>query len=513
MSSFQLTGGGIFSTDSALSFLNSLEIFIPQPARDRLTWRPQKRQATCIDACGLLDAFLNDGQVTEPKARLIGYGGAAGGGKSDNNLGIAAIAAYLFPGCSIGYFRRTFPQLEGAKGAIARSLEMFQGITRYNAQKHTHTFIDTGSTLHFCHCQNEKDVHNYQSQQFDILIFDEGTQFTWYQINYMITRNRATVDGVYAFTLITTNPGGIGHSWFKKMFITPGEPENVYTVKTPEGTLDNTFFIPALLEDNQILMQRDPDYERKLESRGGTIAAMLRRGEWDVFAGSFFPTWMEYSTLSHPGHVIGTREPEEDWYLYGSVDYGFGASKEGEKPFVYHIYAVTPDRHIKLIDEVQGAEWGVSKQIEEIKRLEGRYKQKIRYRCGCPSMFIRKEADKPTIAQQYAMEGVSVKQSVTDHINGWARCREALEISYDGTPWFEVYDRCTHFIEQIGGAILDPRHPEELDPACEDHALEPWRHFLMSRPAFPKEAEEYISPFSAEALLRSKRAELYYEEY
>ena len=49
------------------------------PLRDIFDWRPQDRQASALEACGLLDWFLNDGEIKAPKAHFIGYGGAAGG--------------------------------------------------------------------------------------------------------------------------------------------------------------------------------------------------------------------------------------------------------------------------------------------------------------------------------------------------------------------------------------------------------------------------------------------------
>ena len=44
-----------------------------------IPWRPQPRQLTFLRACGLAHPF-EGGDYTPPIARVIGYGGSAGGG-------------------------------------------------------------------------------------------------------------------------------------------------------------------------------------------------------------------------------------------------------------------------------------------------------------------------------------------------------------------------------------------------------------------------------------------------
>lgn len=143
-------------------------------------------------------------------ADVIGYGGSAGGGKSDALLMAGIIACLSFPGCNVGYFRREYPQLEGPGGAIMRSHELITGLARWNGSLRRWTFPN-GSVLQFCHAKDEKDVYNYQSQQFDLILIDEATQFTRFQYRYLRTRNRATVPGVKPFTALATNPGNVGH--------------------------------------------------------------------------------------------------------------------------------------------------------------------------------------------------------------------------------------------------------------------------------------------------------------
>lgn len=171
-----------------------------------IAWKKQPRQVTFLRACGLSHPF----EAVKPKradAKVIGYGGSAGGGKSDALLMAGIIACLTYKNCNVGFFRRKFVQLEGPGGAIMRSFELISHIAKYNQQKKRWTFPN-GSIIQFCHVEYEKDVTNYQSQQFDVILFDEATHFTRYQYRYMLSRNRATTNIPRPFVAMGTNPGG-----------------------------------------------------------------------------------------------------------------------------------------------------------------------------------------------------------------------------------------------------------------------------------------------------------------
>lgn len=161
---------------------------------------------------------------------MIGYGGAAGGGKTEGMIGTALVALFAVPGIKIGYFRRKFTELEGSDGPIERSQILFPSIGgEYNKGSHVWKFgrlnddewnEGQAPALRFCHCQHESDVINYQSAAFDILMIDEATHFSWNIIRYLLTRNRASRHSALPkpFAIMATNPGGVGHMWYKKVF-------------------------------------------------------------------------------------------------------------------------------------------------------------------------------------------------------------------------------------------------------------------------------------------------------
>ena len=459
-------------------------IVTPPHLPPEFSWRPQPKQTRFLEACGMLP-FFEGARPREPICRFIGFGGAAGSSKTHGALGLLIAACYAFPGCSVGYFRRKFPELEGADGAIEQTRQMLLGVpgAKYNSTHHRWLF-DNGSALFFCHCQYDANKRDYQSQQFDIINFDEATHFTWSIIDYLLTRNRATVEGPWAFAAFESNPGNIGHSWFRQLFIDSGNATEVNLATTPSGAIEPTWFLPATVEDNPKQLERDPDYIRKLESRDPDTVRALRWGDWDIAAGLFFArSWRAVARGEAEPHVIPDFAVPAHWPLYGSVDYGHHPRTPDEKPFVYGLYAQSEFGRIYRIDEVAAAHWDALRQIAAIKELEARYPGVVRYRVGCPSMFVSQQAGGPTIAAIYGAPGndLAVTAPHTDRIGGWERCRLWLADGPDGRPMFQSFARCKHFNRQVPAVPVDEHRRDDIDRDAEDHAVEEWSHLLLTR--------------------------------
>ena len=221
----------------------------------KIKWAEQPRQMKFLRACGLSHPW-DGGSPGKPVARVIGYGGAAGGGKSDALLMAAIVAGLTFPGISIGYFRRKFPELEGPGGAIMRSHELMSSWARWHGGQRRWTF-PTGSILQFCHCKEETDVYNYQSQQFDLLLLDEATQFLRSQYRYLLTRNRANKPGLTPFMALATNPGNVGHTWFQREFIDIGDFEQPHDVEVEPGIFGDPRLYSGVPVRQPVLEERD----------------------------------------------------------------------------------------------------------------------------------------------------------------------------------------------------------------------------------------------------------------
>lgn len=452
-----------------------------------IQWQPQPRQLKFLRACGLAHPF-DGGYPKKPVAEVIGFGGAAGGGKSDSLLALAVIASLTFPRIQIGYFRRTFPQLKGSGGAIKRSLQFIpKSIATYNATEHEWTFY-TGAVLKFCQLQHEDDVYNYQSNQFDILLFDEGTQFIPSQISYMKSRNRATINGFTPFTAIATNPGSIGHYAFKEGFIDIGDPEipHVYEFEEDGKVKSEThIFIPSRLEDNQILETRDPGYRKKLENQPEILRKQLLDGDWDVAEGMAFPEWRKNI------HVCAPFELDDEWPRFTALDWGYS------KPYSVGWYAVDFDGRMYKYRELYGQAKGKTNEgtkenpevvAKKMHEGESRYdakgkmkKEVIRYRAADDAIFGGREDDSKDIAEQFSDAKIfwqKVGKGPKSRVAGKLQLHHRLQWhtdsagNWDGVrPMLVIFNTCVHTIRTLPIQILDDTNSEDVDTDLEDHCL------------------------------------------
>lgn len=132
----------------------------------------------------------------ESEADVIGYGGAAGGGKTDLACGLAltkhTVSAIL---------RREATQLTGV---IDRLTEIMGGRDGYNGQEKIWRMqgrqIEFGSTPHL------GDETKYQGRPKDLLVLDEATNFLEQQVRFLMGWVRTTRKGQKCTTLMTFNP-------------------------------------------------------------------------------------------------------------------------------------------------------------------------------------------------------------------------------------------------------------------------------------------------------------------
>lgn len=164
----------------------------------------------------------------ESNADIIGYGGAAGGGKTSLLLGMAAMKHRR----SI-IFRRVFPSL---RGLIEYSREVF------NSEKFPHSKDTFNESLHvwrldgermveFGAVQYEKDRKKHQGQPRDFFGFDEATEFPESIVRFLIGWNRTTTPGQKCQAVLTFNP--------------PMDDEGQWVVKFFAPWLDKDHPLPA----------------------------------------------------------------------------------------------------------------------------------------------------------------------------------------------------------------------------------------------------------------------------
>ena len=251
--------------------------------------------------------------------------GGRGGGKSMALLWEAISECLLVAGCNCLLLRRTLTAVE--KGGIEDHFSKYVPKKLYrsfNQSKHIVTFHN-GSKLFFGHIRTEKDLLQYQGAEFLFIGWEELTQFTYSQWDFMKGSNRCPIktfelDGVRYETKPRmaggTNPNGKGSGWVKALWIKKRPPAGMFI---PDYDPDEYEAIHSTYEDNPTYAN-DKDYIAKLQSISDPV---LREawipGSWDILAGQFFQNWDEEL------HVKKLREItflgwQPRWI---SIDWGF----------------------------------------------------------------------------------------------------------------------------------------------------------------------------------------------
>jgi len=292
------------------------------------------------------------------------YGGGAGSGKSDVLL-VYGIVHKLHenPRFKQVFMRRTFPELRNEIvprsreiytkfGATLNRSEMcwtFPRLDQYGGQG----LSNAGAMIFLGHCEDENDVHKYDSMEINLFTPDELTSITEYIYLYIgFTRCRTSDPTLPAIIRAAGMPGGIGHSWVKRRFVDPYKDGGKIIV----GKGGNKrIYIFATLADNDAI---DPAYAQSLEALPEAEKRAKKYGDWDAYKGQVFEEFRELQYPDEPEnavHVISPFEIPDWWPKIVIIDWGYAAMN-------YISYsAVSPTKRIYTYRE-QG--W-IKTKIEE----------------------------------------------------------------------------------------------------------------------------------------------------
>lgn len=432
----------------------------------------------------------NPGPQTEflsASEREVLYGGSAGGGKS-----YAMLADPLHglndPNFSGLLVRHTTEEL---RELIQKSQELYpRAIPGIKWSERKSQWISPrGGRLWMSYLDKDMDVTRYQGQAFNWIGFDELTQwpspFAW---DYMRGRLRSASSmelGLYMRA--TTNPGGSGHSWVKKMFIDPAPynkpfwATNIETgeeIKYPAGhskagqSLFKRRFIPASLFDNPYLAESG-DYEAMLLSLPEHLRKQLLEGNWDVNEGAAFPEW------NRAIHIVEPFKIPSNWTKFRACDYGYG-SYTG----VVWI-AVSPSEQLVVYRELYCSKVTATDLADMVLEAEAE-DGTIRYGVLDSSLWHKRGDTGPSLAEQMNMKGCRWRpsdRSRGSRVAGKNEMHRRLQVDeYTEEPRMVFFSTCTNTIAQLPSIPLDKRNPEDVDTNAEDHLYDALRYGIMTRP-------------------------------
>lgn len=413
---------------------------------------------------------------TIDKVPITFYGGAKGGGKSKGLRLIMLLRRFDYPGSHGAIFRRTYPELEG--NHTRPLLEEFPGLKEYWSETKKLLSLPNGSTLQFCHCNNESDIDLYQGREFHDLAIDEAGQWTEAMFRKLMGSNRSSKSGIKARAILTGNPGGIGHKWLKRLFV----EKRFNDLERPQDHA----FIQALVDDNPALIDNDPDYIHRLEAEPNeALRKAYRYGDWDIFAGQFF------GEIRREIHFIKPFSIPHRWNRFGSYDFGYN------HPAAFGWFATDEDGNTYLYRELVQAGLRVDQFAAKIKAFSDTEQLApiaAGHDCWTTKGVLRDDSKPPTVAEEFLKHDIILKKAVIDRIQGASQLRNYLawnQLASGRTkPRFFIFDTCPISYDCLTRMQHDPNKVEDVlkvdategDPMSGDDAYDMIRYGLMSRP-------------------------------
>lgn len=249
----------------------------------------------------------------QSNADIVFYGGSAGGGKT---YALLLEPLYDIQNKDFGavIFRRTTKQVTSEGGLWDTAVDVYSPLGAKPNQINLTLKFPWGSKVTFAHMEYEKNRLDWQGSQIPLIGFDEITHFTWKQFVYMLSRNRSA-SGAKSRIRGTCNPDP--DSWVRRFidwwidkegyaipersgvvryFVIEGD--DVIWADAPDELIEENktrrpksfTFIRSTVQDNKILLEKDPDYLANLQALTRVERAQLMDGNWNIraTAGSYF---------------------------------------------------------------------------------------------------------------------------------------------------------------------------------------------------------------------------------
>jgi hypothetical protein len=409
---------------------------------------------------GQMDNFVRAGVVLQERqlaasaaARLcdradgptaVGYGGARGGGKSHWLLAqMGADDCQRVPGLKCLLLRKVGKA----------NMEHFEDLRRrlfghlqheFSAYRGVLTF-GNGSRIIAGHFQSEKDIDAYLGLEYDVIGIEEATTLSNRKHTDISTCCRTSKPNWRPRIYSTSNPGGIGHAWYRTKFVVP------YQEKREAATR----FVPARVCDNAY---NNPEYRKVLESLTGWQKRAWLDGDWDLAAGQFF------TTFRREVHVVADFDETRAREWFAALDYGFAHYT------VVLLGCTDGDGNLFVVDEHAERLWLPQRHAEAIRAMVGRHRigdralevGDLRRIVAGTDVFSR-QSDGTTIAGQYAREGIPLKPASMDRVNGWAEVLQRLGDARAGVrARIFIHQRCGRLAETLPAMQHDPNRPEDV---------------------------------------------------
>lgn len=394
------------------------------------------------------------------RCKYTAYGGARGGGKTWASSRKAIGGALRWPGIKILMIRREYDDMRNS--LIEPMLAILpQEIATYNGTLNIIYFVN-GSTIKFGNMPGygAAVAGKYQGQEYDWIFMEEATQFTEQEFRGLGACLRG-VNKIPKRFYLTCNPGGVGHHWVKRLFVSR-------EFRDGENPVDYCF-IKATVEDNKDLMESSPDYIQALDLLPEDIRNAHRYGDWDALAGTYFSEFRPELHTCKPFRI-----PDE-WPRYRAFDYGLDM-------FACLWIAVDFSGRCYVYREYCESDLVVS-DAARVMRACTPPEERVSFTIAPPDMWNRQKDSGKNMAELFMQNGIGLLKASNSRIQGWLALKELMKLRKDGKPGLIIFSDCKSLIEFLPALQHDTKNPSDCakEPHEITHAPDALRYFAVMR--------------------------------
>jgi phage terminase large subunit len=335
---------------------------------------------------------------------------------------------------------------------------LFAGLKySFNASRGLLTF-ENSSRIVIGHFQHEKDIDSYLGLEYDVIGIEEATTLTERKYQDIRSCLRTSRPDWRPRLYATTNPGGVGHEWFRQNFVLPFQRK----------AETDTRFIPARVDDNQF---NNPEYKAVLAGYTGWKKSAWYDGNFDIPSGVYF------SNFRSEVHVLQDFNDNNgvDWFI--ALDYGYTHNT------VALLCCFDQSGNLIIVDEHVGRNMIPREHLDAIKAMLQRHqispdrKPPVPMQISCLPVHHRRylsrllvggdlfqhESSGTTIASHFTGLGVTPRVANTRRVEGWTAILERLGNPDDGiNPSLFIHKRCTRLLNTLPYLLHNPDLPSDV---------------------------------------------------
>lgn len=430
-----------------------------------------------------------------PEDHFIFLGGGRGGGKSFAlQLLILRHAQQYKNRARILVTRRrlkTLLQFEEELRGLLRSA--YGSGVSYNMSDHIFR-VPNGATVLLTHCESITALQDtVQGMSFSLLAVDEAGEGPELPVIDSLALTLRS-PGVPLRMVLAGNPGGANHSALAERYVTGREPFSPF-----EFADQKWVYAPSTVDDNPHLP--DP-YRKNFEVLRHTDPALYkahRHGDWsaivgDYFGGVWFPDRAVFDHHEVPPEMFSTLKVSIDWgsaapcatVLGGRLAYDVRLSDDRVMPRgSWVIY----DEHFEC--DPKNMSRGTGRTPGQI--APALHAKAARSRCRARGL-IDSAAEARTAGRSEAsiaslFRAAGVRVSPARKGARVPRFEHLKSLMVNGE--FFVASRCRYWLATVPTLPRDPRNPEDVDSAANDHMLDATSYLIAGASQGPVRVRDF----------------------